>query len=197
LAGRGVTLKIPLKGDKRKMSDLAAANLSLYVSKTNYGVIGQRLKEALGLKRFPHWIEGFDISHFSERERVGAAVAFAKGKPDRAKYRDYIIKEALPGDTGAIKEVLERRFRKAEEFPDLLLIDGGKGQLSAALEVKQKLNLPSDIAAIAKEEERVFMENGDSIIFPEDAPERFLLQNIRDEVHRRAITHHRKRRQKL
>ncbi len=197
LAGRGVSLKIPLKGDKRKMSNLAAANLSLYVSKTNYQVIGQRLKEALRLKRFPHWIEGFDISHFSERERVGAAVAFAKGKPDRAKYRNYIIKEARAGDTEALKEVLERRFRKAEEFPDLLLIDGGKGQLSAVQEVKQKLNLPSDIAAIAKEEERVFMENGDSIVFPEDAPERFLLQNIRDEVHRRAITHHRKRRQKL
>ena len=132
----------PLKGDKRKMSDLAAANLSLYVSKTNFQVIGQRLKEAL-------------------------------------------------------KELLGRRFRKVEEFPDLLLIDGGKGQLSAALEVKQKLNIPSDIAAIAKEEERLFMEDGNSLIFPEDAPERFLPQNIRDEVHRRAITHHRKRRQKL
>ncbi len=197
LAGRRVVLKIPLKGDKRKMSDLAAANLSMYVSQTGYPVVGQRLKEALGLKRFPYWIEGFDISHFSERERVGAAVAFSKGKPDRKKYRNYLIKEAAAGDTEALKEVLQRRFRKVDQYPDLLLIDGGKGQLSAALEVKQKLNLPSDVAAIAKGEERIFLESGGSVVFPEDSPERFLLQNIRDEVHRRAITHHRKRRQKL
>ncbi|HLP62017.1 MAG TPA: excinuclease ABC subunit UvrC, partial [Candidatus Deferrimicrobium sp.] len=160
LAGHGVSVKIPLKGDKRKMADLAAANLSLYVSKTNYQVIGQKLQRDLGLKRFPYWIEGYDISHFSERERVGAKVAFTRGKPDRAKYRNYIIRGALPGDTEALKEVLERRFRKMEEFPDLLLIDGGKGQLSAALEVKQKLGFPSDVAALAKEEERVFMEDG-------------------------------------
>ena len=197
LAGHAVSLKIPLKGDKRKMADLAAANLSMYVSNTNYQVIGQQLQTDLRLKRFPNWIEGYDISHFSERERVGAKVAFTRGKPDRANYRSYIIKEALPGDTEALKEVLVRRFRKVEEFPDLLLIDGGKGQLSAALEVKRKLGFSSDVVALAKEEERIFMEKGGSIVFPEDSPERFLLQNVRDEVHRRAITHHRKRRQRI
>jgi excinuclease ABC subunit C len=197
LAGRSVKLKIPSKGDKRKMSNLAAQNLNIYVSKANYTVIGQRLQEKLHLKRFPYWIEGFDISHFSERERVGAAVAFSKGTADRKRYRNYLIKEAAAGDTEALKEVLERRFRKAEEHPDLLLIDGGKGQLSAALEIKQKLKLSSDVVAIAKREERIFMEGGGSVVFPLDSPERFLFQNIRDEVHRRAITHHRKRRQKL
>jgi excinuclease ABC subunit C len=195
--GRKVSIKIPQKGDKLKMSDLAAENLNMYVNKTNYRLIGQRLKEGLHLKRFPSWIESFDISHFSERERVGAAVAYSKGKPDRKRYRNYLIKETAAGDTGALAEVLERRFGKAEEYPDLLLIDGGLGQLSAALEVKEKLNLPSDVIALAKREERVFMEQGDSVVFPVDSPERFLLQNIRDEVHRRAITHHRKRRQKL
>ena len=197
LAGRNVKLKIPSKGDKHKMSNLAAQNLNIYVSKANYTVIGQRLQEKLHLKRFPYRIEGFDISHFSERERVGAAVAFSKGKADRKRYRNYLIKKAAAGDTEALKEVLERRFRKAEEYPDLLLIDGGKGQLSAALEIKQKLKLPSDVVAIAKREERIFMEGGGSVVFPLDSPERFLFQNIRDEVHRRAITHHRKRRQKL
>jgi excinuclease ABC subunit C len=197
IAGRNVKLKIPLKGDKRKMSDLAARNLNMYVGKTNYEAIGARLKEALRLKRFPYWIEGFDISHFSERERMGAAVAFSKGKADRKKYRNYIIKEAAAGDTEALKEVLERRFRKADVFPDLLLIDGGKGQLSAALEIKRKLNFTSDVVAIAKREERIFLEAGGSVVFPEDSPEMFLFQNIRDEVHRRAVTHHRKRRQKL
>ncbi|MCP5103963.1 MAG: hypothetical protein GY950_11320, partial [bacterium] len=197
LAGRKVAIKIPLKGDKRKLSELAARNLSMYVNKTGYHVVGRRLQEQLSLERFPSRIEGFDISHFSERERVGAAVAFSKGKADRGKYRNYIIKEAAPGDTEALKEVLERRFRKAEEFPDLLLIDGGRGQLNAALETKQKLNFPCDVVALAKGEERVFMEGGGSIVFPEDSPESFLFRNIRDEVHRRAITHHRKRRQKI
>ena len=197
VAGRKVSLKIPQKGDKLKMSDLAAENLNMYVNKTNYRLIGQRLKEELHLKRFPSWIEGFDISHFSERERVGAAVAFTNGKPDRNRYRNYLIKETAAGDTGALSEVLERRFGKVEEYPDLLLIDGGLGQLSAALEVKEKLRFSSDVIALAKREERVFMEHGDSVVFPVDSPERFLLQNIRDEVHRRAITHHRKRRQKL
>ena len=97
----------------------------------------------------------------------------------------------------AMKEVLERRFRKAESHPDLLLIDGGQGQLNAALEVKEKLGFSSDVAALAKREERVYLEVGGSVLFPEDSPERFLLQNIRDEVHRRAVTHHRKRREKL
>lgn len=197
VAGRRVSIKIPRKGDKLKMSDLAAGNLNMYVNKTNYRLIGQRLKEGLGLKRFPYWIEGFDISHFAERERVGAAVAFSNGKPDRKRYRNYLIKKSAPGDTEALKEVLERRFGKATEYPDLLLIDGGLGQLSAALEVKEKLKFPSDVIALAKREERVFMEGGDSVVFPGDSPERFLLQNIRDEVHRRAITHHRKRRQQM
>ncbi len=200
VAGRRVSFKLPLKGDKRKMLDLAAQNLNLFVGRTNYAVIGRRLKEQLKLQKFPYWIEGYDISHFSERDRVGAMVAFSQGKPDRKKYRSYIIKKAQPGDTEALKEVLERRFKKTAEtgeYPDLLLIDGGKGQLSAALEIKEKLNIQSDIIALAKEEERIFMEPGGSHLFPQDSPERFLLQNIRDEVHRRAITHHRKRREKL
>lgn len=197
IAGRQVKIKFPHKGKKRKILNLAIKNLNLYVNKNKYNLVGERLQQTLNLVHFPDWIEGFDISHFSEQERVGAAVVFSKGKPVKKKYRNYIIKRAAAGDTEAIKEVLERRFKKQEEHPDLLLIDGGKGQLSAALEIKSKLNLKCDIAAIAKGEERIYLENGDSVVFPEDSPERFLFQNIRDEVHRRAITHHRKRREKI
>ena len=199
IAGRRVKIKFPLKGKKRKMMDLAVKNLNLYVNKNKYSLVGARLKKELHLVHFPEGIEGFDISHFSERERVGAAVVFSKGAAVKKKYRNYIIKQAAAGDTEAIKEVLERRFRKSaqEEQPDLLLIDGGKGQLSAAVEIKEKLNLRSDIVSLAKREERVYLEKGGSVIFPEDSPERFLFQNIRDEVHRRAITHHRKRREKI
>lgn len=196
VAGRQVKIKFPARGKKRKMMDLAVKNLNLYVNKNKYGLVGERLKRGLGLVHFPRWIEGFDISHFSERERVGAAVVFSKGTAVKKKYRNYIIKKAAPGDTEALKEVLERRFKKMkpEEQPDLLLIDGGKGQLSAAAEIKEKLNLRSDIVALAKKEERIYLEKGGSVIFPEDSPERFLFQNIRDEVHRRAVTHHRQRR---
>jgi excinuclease ABC subunit C len=197
MAGRRVTIKFPLKGKKRKTMDLAVKNLNLYVSKNKFTLVGQRLKDTLKLSRFPDWIEGFDISHLSERDRVGAAVVFAKGEAVRKKYRNYIIKKASAGDTEALKEMLERRFKKTDQFPDLLLIDGGKPQLGAALEIKEKLGITSDVAALAKKEERVYLENGDSVLFPEDSPERFLLQNIRDEVHRRAVTHHRKRREKI
>lgn len=197
IAGRQVKIKFPHQGSKRKIMDLAVKNLNLYVNKNKYNLVGERLQQALNLVHFPGWIEGFDISHFSERERVGAAVVFSKGKPIKKKYRNYIIKNAAAGDTEAIKEVLERRFKKPEEHPDLLLIDGGKGQLSAALEIKKKLNLKCDIAAIAKGEERIYLENGDPVVFPGDSPELFLFRNIRDEVHRRAITHHRKRREKI
>jgi excinuclease ABC subunit C len=199
IAGHQVKIKLPIKGQKRKMMDMAVKNLNLYVNKHKYSLVGERLKQTLHLAHFPHKIEGFDISHFSERDRVGAAVVFSNGVPDKKKYRNYIIKNAAAGDTEALKEVLERRFknRQPEEQPDLLLIDGGKGQLSAAASVKEKLNLRCDIAALAKREERIYLEDGGSVLFPEDSPERFLFQNIRDEVHRRAITHHRKRREKI
>jgi excinuclease ABC subunit C len=197
MAGRHVTIKLPLKGKKRKTMELAVKNLNLYANKNKYAQVGGRLEEELQLTRFPNWIEGFDISHLSERDRVGAVVVFEKGVPVKKKYRNYIIKDALPGDTEAMKEVLERRFSKMKEHPDLLLIDGGKPQLGAALEIKRKVNITSDIVALAKREERIFLENGDSVLFPVDSPQRFLLQNIRDEVHRRAVSHHRKRREKI
>ncbi|UCH96424.1 MAG: excinuclease ABC subunit C, partial [Candidatus Aminicenantes bacterium] len=91
IAGRQVKIRAPLKGSKRKMMNLAIKNLNLYVNKNKYNLVGERLKEVLRLVRFPGWIEGFDISHLSERDRVGAAVVFAKGKPVKKKYRNYII----------------------------------------------------------------------------------------------------------
>jgi excinuclease ABC subunit C len=199
LAGRKIAIKMPLRGKKRKTLELVVKNLNLYVNKNKYSLVGEHLKQSLHLEHFPSSIEGFDISHFSERDRVGAAVVFEKGAPVKKKYRNYIIKQASAGDTEAMKEMLERRFKKVTEdrYPDLLLIDGGKPQLSAALEIKEKLGITSDIVALAKKEERIFLESGDSVLFPEDSPERFLLQNIRDEVHRRAVMHHRRRREKI
>ncbi|MCK4765496.1 MAG: excinuclease ABC subunit UvrC [Candidatus Aminicenantes bacterium] len=197
LVKKKVTIKIPQRGDKKRMFDLTIKNLNLYVSRNRFSVVGGKVKEALKLKNFPEKIEGFDISHFAERERVGAAVVFLQGKPDRKGYRSYIIKAAAPGDTAALQEVLRRRFKKKENFPDLLLIDGGRAQLSAARQVKQELGITADVVSIAKGEERIYLEHGGSVVFPRGSAQRFLFQEIRDEVHRRAVTHHKKRRQKL
>jgi excinuclease ABC subunit C len=128
---------------------------------------------------------------------VGARVAFQDGRPQRRNYRSYIIRSAAAGDTEALKEVLSRRFRDEPSPPDLLLIDGGLPQLEAARQVKKQLGLPCGVAALAKREERVFREDGSSLVLEPGTPVRHLLQNIRDEVHRRAIAHHRQRREKL
>jgi len=194
---RSVRIKIPQKGNKKKMLDLAMRNLNSYKKRNEFHNLAKKLKSTLKLKNIPCMIEGYDISHFGERERVGAVVVFNNGKADKSLYRNYIIKKADAGDIDALKEVLERRLKKIEQYPDLIVIDGGKAQLNLARKIKSELNINSDIIAIAKKEERIFFKNGNSIIFPEDSPERFLFQNIRDEAHRRAISLHRKKREKI
>jgi excinuclease ABC subunit C len=197
LAGKKVRLKVPLRGIKKKMLELTIKNLNDLIEKTSFPSIAEHLETSLNLKRSPNHIEGYDISHLSERERVGAVVVFINGNPARSLYRNYLIKSAGPGDTEALKEVLQRRFKNIKQHPDLLLIDGGKPQLGAAKEIKKRIGLKSDIVALAKREERVFLENGGSVILPDDSSEKFLFQSIRDEAHRRANTHHRTRREKM
>jgi excinuclease ABC subunit C len=124
-------------------------------------------------------------------------VVFKNGRPEKRLYRSYIIRAAAAGDTEALKELLARRFRDEPSPPDLLLIDGGLPQLGAALQVKKELGLTSDLLALAKGEERVFLEDGSSQVLAKGTMPRHLLQNIRDEVHRRAVSHHRRRREKL
>ena len=148
------------------------------------------------LNNFPNFIECFDISHLAEQNRVGAKVTFYMGEPQKKKYRNYLIKKAGQGDLEALREVLKRRFKNTPDVPDLIIIDGGAGQLLVAKEVKAEFQITSDIVSLAKKEERVFLENGKSILLQQDSPQKFFFQNIRDEAHRRAITHHRKRREK-
>ncbi|MBE0665617.1 MAG: hypothetical protein IH584_07305, partial [Candidatus Aminicenantes bacterium] len=196
-AGRRVTIRTVRQGKKRKILDLALKNLALFVQKSDYRSLGEKIKEMLHLGKFPSHIEAFDISHLGEKNRVGAQVVFQNGRPQKRRYRSYIIRSAPAGDTEALKEVLTRRFRDEPSPPDLLLIDGGLPQLEAARQVKIQLGLPCDLAALAKGEERVFLEDGYSFVLEPGTPARHLLQNIRDEAHRRAIAHHRRRREKL
>ena len=196
-AGRKVRIRTASRGKKKRVLDLALNNLALYVQKSDYRSLGEAIKGTLRLRNFPARIEGFDISHLGEKHRVGAQVTFKEGRPEKRLYRSYIIRAATAGDTEALKEVLFRRFRHDPPPPDLLLVDGGLPQLAAARQVKDELRLPSDLLALAKGEERVFLEDGSSLVLEDGTLPRFLLQNVRDEVHRRAVAHHRKRREKL
>lgn len=196
-AGRRVTIRTVRQGKKRKILDLALKNLALFVQKSDYRLLGEKIKEMLHLDKYPSHIEAFDISHLGEKNRVGAQVVFQNGRPQKRSYRSYIIRSAAAGDTEALKEVLIRRFCDEPLPPDLLLIDGGLPQLEAARQVKIQLGLPCDLAALAKGEERIFLEDGASFVLAAGTPARHLLQNIRDEAHRRAIAHHRRRREKL
>jgi excinuclease ABC subunit C len=196
-AGRAVRLFVPRRGPRRVLLEMAIDNLQQYVCRRDYRLLGRRLQELLRLQNFPARIEGYDISHTSEQRRVGAMVSFLDGRPRRRDYRSYLIKRAAPGDTEALAEVLERRLARGGPLPDLLLIDGGKPQLGAALEVVKRLKAGVEVVALAKGEERVFLADGDSLVPEEGSPERHLLQSIRDEVHRRAVSHHRQRRDSL
>jgi excinuclease ABC subunit C len=196
-AGRRVRIRTVRQGRKRSILDLALQNLALFIQKNDYRLLAERIREQLGLRNFPALIEGYDISHLGEKNRVGARVVFKNGRPEKRSYRSYLIRGASGGDTGALSEVLSRRFAGEAEQPDLLLIDGGRPQMAAARQVKEKLGLRSDLLALAKGEERIFLEDGSSLLLVSGSPAKFLFQNIRDEVHRRAISHHRRRREKL
>ncbi|MBN2345023.1 MAG: excinuclease ABC subunit UvrC [Candidatus Aminicenantes bacterium] len=204
-AGRCVRIRTARRGSKRKIVELAMENLALFVRRSDYRSLGEEMRRELGLRNFPSRIEGFDISHLGEKNRVGAMVTFQDGRPEKHRYRSYLVRDAAPGDSEALGEVLRRRFAKAvpprcdgdSPAPDLLLIDGGLPQLGAARKVKADLGLSCDLLALAKEEERLFLEDGTSLVPEPGSPLRLLLQHVRDEAHRRAVSHHRRRRERL
>lgn len=148
------------------------------------------LKEKLNLKRIPRRIEGYDISNISGNYAVGSMVVFENGHPNKKEYKKFKVKLTKgPNDYAMIFEILSRRLMESERFskrkPDLLLIDGGKGQLNTVLRVKKFLNIEADVISLAKKKETVFSENAPQPInLPEDSEELKLLQRVRDESHR-------------
>ncbi len=163
----------------------------------------QELMRALDLKKPPERIECFDISHIQGVEKVASMVSFSRGRPDKANYRKYIIRtvEGID-DFKSMAEAVGRRYRRLKKegkpYPDLILIDGGKGQLSAALKAIQDEGVEGvPLAALAKEEEELFVPGrSESIRLPMDSPALLLVRHVRDEAHRFAITFHRQRRSK-
>ncbi len=211
---RKVSLHTPIKGEKKRLIEMACVNAeSVFKKEKDADAIRERillqLQEKLRLNRYPVRIECFDISTISGSETVASMVAFTNGEKDSARYRKYKIKtlETID-DYGAMYEALSRRFKRAQDegdLPDLLMIDGGKGHLNVALKVFKELNVISvDVIGVAKEEgrhdrgqtmEQIFLPNiKDPILLTRHSPILFLLQKIRDEAHRTAITFHRKKR---
>lgn len=163
----------------------------------------QDLMRALNLKKPPERIECFDISHIQGVEKVASMVSFDRGRPDKSNYRKFIIRtvEGID-DFRSMAEAVGRRYRRLKEegkkFPDLVLIDGGKGQLAFAMKAIEDVGIEGiPLAALAKQEEEIFVPGrSTSIRLPGDSSALLLLRHVRDEAHRFAITFHRLRRGK-
>lgn len=168
----------------------------------NYFKEAEQLQRALGLPRLPQRIETFDISNVMGNQAVGSMVSFLCGKPDKNNYRRFRIKEVQGiDDFRMIAEVVKRRYRRLRNeglvFPDLIVIDGGKGQLSAALAELESLEVHIPIASLAKREEEVFLPGKrEAVRLSTRSLGLKLLQRMRDEAHRFAIAYHRKLRGK-
>ncbi|MFA5140841.1 MAG: excinuclease ABC subunit UvrC [Elusimicrobiota bacterium] len=160
------------------------------------------LQEALDLPKPPHAIECFDISHLFGRETVASMVRFVGGEPDREQYRKFRVRTVQGvDDTASMAEVVGRRYRRLQRddvpFPDLVLLDGGKGQLHAAELALSSLGIALPLASLAKQEEEVFLpERAEPVRLDRSRPALRLLQRLRDEAHRFAISYHRLRRKR-
>ena len=171
----------------------------LTIIQNDYNEVGTYLMEKLNLKKFPHTIECYDISHIQGTNTVASGVYFENGMPKKSKYRKYKLRTLEKGevdDFKSMREILKRRFKRIKsgeiQPPDLIIIDGGKGQLSSVIEVMKEMGLNLDIVSLAKREEEVFLPNKTQpVIFALNSPALHLFQRIRDEAHRFAITFHR------
>ena len=206
--GRKVTVSIPVIGEKRKLVEMAynngveslkreAVREKYKRSRTTDAVV--KLGEILELEKPPVYIEGFDISNIQGTDPVASMVVFKDGQPAKDNYRRYKIKTVEgPNDYAMMKEVVERRYRRVLEeerpLPDLILIDGGKGQLRAAYEVLEELEISHiPIIGLAERNEEVFLPGrSEPVIIPKNSPALHLLQRVRDEAHRFALNYHRK-----
>lgn len=223
----GVEIKIPRSGPKHELIQMAAENAAetLAALQSQWQADAHRqtealseLQEALGLPRAPERIECYDISNTQGTAAVGSMVVFERGVPNTKLYRRFNIKTVEgPDDFASMQEVLTRRFKRwavAEQpedkpgkkpdaafanLPDLLIVDGGRGQLARAVAVLEEFNLLERVPLIslAKQNEEVFRPgHTQGLLLPRNSPGLFLLQRVRDEAHRFAITAHRNRRSK-
>jgi excinuclease ABC subunit C len=218
--GAVVHLRVPQRGEKRELLELATRNATETLAREHARWLAdqgktlaalEELAEALGLPAAPRRIEGYDISNFAGAQSVGSMVVFEEGRPRTGEYRRFRIKTVQgANDYASHQEVLRRRFKRTKSgeegseeelrwlLPDLVVIDGGKGQLSAAKEVLDELGY-GDLAVVglAKEREEIFLPEREApVLLPTTSPALYLMQRLRDEAHRFAITYHRSLRAK-
>ena len=217
LAGKKVTISYG-KGKYKELAELAHKNVQNLLDnarlkkmaqiRDDFNEVGSYLAEKLQLTNFPNRIECYDISHIQGTNTVASMVVFQNGLPKKSAYRKFKIKttEGKPDDFLSMKEVLSRRLarlgQKNWEKPDLIIIDGGKGQLSSVMQIVEEMGIKTgkdgiDFVSLAKREEEVFLPGqSDSILLPRNSNALYLIQRIRDEAHRFAITFHRDLRSK-
>ncbi len=198
--GMNVTIIRPQRGEKRRLLNLVEKNTRASTGQEN--PILQALQEDLGLPSLPKVIECFDISNIQDAHRVGAMVQFVNGRPNKSGYRRFIIKTVnSQDDVASMRECVHRRYRRLVDdegaLPDLIVADGGKGQLGAVLDGLHGLGLRIPVISLAKREEDIFAAGRpDPIVLDRRKQSLHLLQRIRDSVHHSAVTFHRVRRGK-
>lgn len=218
LRGSKVSVSAPVRGDRHALAKMAKANAEETLAKSINRELHQRqrreagllqLQQVLGLSGKPERIECFDISHIQGTDTVASMVVLTNGTPDNKEYRRFKIKTVIGNDDYAsMEEVITRRYRHMtadqnngekgfSKRPDLVVVDGGKGQLNVACKVFEQLGISIPLISLAKSEEEIFVPGQEeSILLGTDSPAVQLLQTIRDEAHRFAITYHRSLRNK-
>jgi excinuclease ABC subunit C len=210
--GTKVTLTVPERGEKKHLMEMAATNAKLALEQIRATAASEydrtmgaliELQDVLGLEDAPLRIEAYDISTIQGSFSVGGMVVFDEGKPNKSEYRRFRIKlptnTGEPNDFAMMREVLTRRLTSAKEgdpkwsrLPDLMLIDGGKGQLGVAVSVAEELEIELNMIGLAKQYELIFVPHkSDPIVLSRHSAALHLLQRIRDEVHRYSVTYHR------
>ncbi len=206
--GQNIKIVVPKRGDKYRLVKMAVENaemgLKTRISKKGEGVLND-LKERLLLSYLPRHIECFDISNIRGTLAVGSVVVFEDGEPAKSRYRRFRIKTVeISDDYSMMEEVLKRHYSKTQEedFPDLVVVDGGKGQLNIAISLLKMLTpkrMP-DVVSLAKEDkgpDKIYRPGRKNpIVFPSNSPILHLLQRVRDEAHRFAISYHKRLRKK-
>ena len=196
-------LELALKNSNYHLQEMKIK--SLQEIQSNFNETGSYIQEKLKLRKFPHTVECFDISHIQGTNTVASLVYFYNGMPKKSEYKKFKIKtieEGKPDDFKSMREVIKRRYsrllKENKEFPDLIIIDGGKGQLSSAVEILEELGVKNqDIISLAKRIEEVFLPNKSKpVLLPTNSQALYFFQRIRDEAHRFAITFHRSLREK-
>ncbi|MGI8477239.1 MAG: helix-hairpin-helix domain-containing protein, partial [Thermomicrobiales bacterium] len=217
--GGRVEIVVPKRGEKRALVEMVGKSAMQNLEQSRIKFLTDEMKttaamtelaEALDLPRMPRRSECVDISNIQGTNPVASMVVFQDGKPAKREYRRFTIKTVQgANDFAMMGEVITRRFRRAKEggeeetagkwtsLPDLVIVDGGKGQLNAALQALDAIEMQAPICGLAKENEEIFLPGQPiSILLPRDSQALYLVQRIRDEAHRFAVTFHRDRRSK-